>query len=196
MPMARSGFTTLPARDRCTPAPYGVPMATTIRRLPAGRTDPSGIASTLDLPDTWAEVPAPEAALAVLTDGRTLSLAIETNIVLTASPLENGATLASWQADVRAERLSMLPDLQILDARPVTGAINDELWYTSSVLTDPQGVTLSVRSWSRVQASTGLTLTLTTLPLVDVEHGAELDRIAASWTPAEPAAERTPDDDA
>lgn len=170
-------------------------MATTLRPVPAARPDRPGTATTLELPATWSAVDAPAPALAAFSDGRSLSPAIETNIVLTAADPVPGGTLASWQAAVREERLATLPDLQILEERSVPGAGGGELWHTSSVLTDPQGVTLLVRSWSLVHEGTGLTLTLTTLPLVDAEHGAELDRIAATWAPGPPSRERTPDAD-
>lgn len=171
-------------------------MATTTRPVPAARPDRPGTATTLELPETWSAVDAPAPALAAFSDGRSLSPAIETNIVLTAADPGAGGTLTAWQAAVREERLASLPDLQILEERSVLGAGGEEQWHTSAVLTDPQGVTLLVRTWSLVREGTGLTLSLTTLPLVDAEHGAELDRIAATWTPAQPAPERTPDADA
>lgn len=148
---------------------------------------------TLDVPETWRAVPDPGPALAGFTDSRALSPAVETNLVLTASALPEGATLTSWQEAVTAQRIAALPDLQVLDERDTRTAEGDVLRYSSGVMTDPHGVTLLSRRWSRVAGAAGLTLTLTTLPLVDVEHAALLDAIAASWTLVAAPAKETPD---
>lgn len=155
-------------------------MATTTRLVELG---PSGAVptSTLEVPEQWRALPVPDGAVGALSDGRSLSRAIETNLVLTATTLPEGATLPSWQASVRAERLAALPDLQILDERATTSPEGEELWHSSSVMTDPQGVTILTRRWSRIAGDTGLTLTLTTLPLTDAAHDEMLDRIVGTW---------------
>lgn len=168
-------------------------MASTTHLVDTGQLEVDAPASALELPETWSAGSDPGPALAVFSDSRTLSPAIETNLVLTAAALTEGTTVASWQAEVRAERLATLPDLQILDERATTAADGDALWYSSSVMTDPQGVTVLTRRWSRVTEGTGLTLTLTTLPLIDLQHAETLDAIAASWTLEAAAAKETPD---
>lgn len=149
--------------------------------------------STLDIPETWQAVPDPGPALAAFSDSRTLSPAVETNLVLTATALPQGATLASWQEEVTAQRLATLPDLQVLEERDTRTSEGEVLRCSNAVMTDPQGVTLLSRRWSRVAGAAGLTLTLTTLPLVDVEHADLFDAIAASWTLDAAPAEETPD---
>lgn len=156
-------------------------MPSTTQRIALGP-PAAADASTLELPEQWRALPVPDSALAAFSDGRSLSRAIETNLVVTATTLPEDATLRSWQSSVRADRLAALPDLQILDERARTAADGCELWHSSSVMTDAQQVTVLVRRWSRITGGLGLTLTLTTLPLVDAAHGERLDRIAESWT--------------
>lgn len=79
-------------------------MATTLRPVPAARPDRPGTATTLELSESWSAVDAPAPALAAFSDGRSLSPAIETNIVLTATDPVPGGTLASWQAAPSAGR--------------------------------------------------------------------------------------------
>ena len=168
-------------------------MAATRHVVDSADPDAAVPSSTLDLPETWRTVPDPGPALAAFTDGRTLSPAVETNLVLTATALQDGATLASWQDTVTAQRLAALPDLQVLDERDAQAPDGGRLRCSSAVMTDPHGVTLLTRRWCWVVGAAGLTLTLTTLPLVDVEHGDLLDAIAASWALGPVPTEETPD---
>lgn len=136
---------------------------------------------TLDLPDAWSEVADAGPVLAAYSDGRSLSPAIASNVVLTALTLTDGQELATWQGAVREVQMSTLPDLQVLDDRPVVGTDGSEQWYTSSVMTDQNGATVLTRRWNRIVAERGITLTLTTVPMVDAQHADLFDAIAASW---------------
>jgi len=151
--------------------------------------DPEGYAPrmSLTLPGTWGEVPDAGPVLAAYSDGRALSPAIATNVVLTAMTVPVGQDLEDWQGAVRAAQMSTLPDLQVLDDRRLDAADGSTQWYTASVMTDQSGVSVLTRRWSRVVGERGLTLTLTTVPMVDAQHAELLDAVAASWTVDAPA---------
>lgn len=135
----------------------------------------------LDLPLTWRPLPdAPgPGVLTAFGDDRSLSPAVETNIVLTTTPPLEDPSLARWQQAIRAEQLAALPDAQVIEDRLDTDA--RATWYRALLMTDPSGSTLLVRHWSRVVAGAGVTLSLTTAPGVDAEHAPLLDAIAGSW---------------
>lgn len=151
--------------------------------------DPEGRAPrmSLTLPGTWGEVPDAGPVLAAYSDGRALSPSIATNVVLTAMTVPEGQDLEDWQGAVRAAQMSTLPDLQVLDDRRLDAADGSTQWYTASVMTDQSGVSVLTRRWSRVVGERGLTLTLTTVPMVDAQHAELLDAVAASWTVDAPA---------
>lgn len=171
-------------------------MTQTTRTVTIGVPDGPVPSMALDLPAGWSEAPSPDAALAVFSDGRSLHPGIETNAVLTAVQLPEGTRLGGWQTLTRDTQLAALPDLQVLDDRVLDEGEESEQWYTASVMTDEHGVTVLTRRWSRLLPGLGLTLTLTTLPLVDAEHADALDALAASWTVAAPRPEEASDDHA
>lgn len=138
---------------------------------------------TLEIPASWQSVPdaAGAAALAVYSDGRELSPGIASNAVLISQELPEHFDLAIWQREARARQLASLPDLQILDDRPCLLG-GGEAWYRASVMTDKIGATLMTRQWNRMHGHQGLSLTITTLPMVDAQHADLFDAIAESWT--------------
>lgn len=146
--------------------------------------DPTGLTPpmTLHVPENWQ---APDeliqpGLLAVFTDGRSLSPAGETNIVLISQQLPEDFDLHTWQVEARARQLASLPDLQVLDDRAIdAGGV--ERWYRASVMTDASGSTVLTRQWSQLLGNQGVTLTLTTLPTIDAMHAELFDDIAASW---------------
>lgn len=141
---------------------------------------------TLEIPVSWQAVPdaAGAAALAVYSDGRELSPGIASNAVLVAQELPDHFDLAIWQREARARQLASLPDLQILDDRPCLLG-ESEAWYRASAMTDRSGATLMTRQWNRMHGNQGVSLTITTLPMVDAQHAALFDAIAESWTVAD-----------
>jgi len=154
---------------------------------------------TVDVPVTWAPIPATDALLAGFMDDGSLSPAYGTNIVVTGTALPESIGLEDWQVTARDRQLAVLPDLQVLDDRRLPAADGDtsaEQWYHSSVMTDQHGATVLTRRWNRLVPGLGLTLTLTTLPLIEAEHGALFDTIAGSWTITEPTTEESADDHA
>lgn len=162
-------------------------------------------AMTVDVPASWVPTPPSNAVISGFMDEGELSPAYRTNIVVTAAGLPADADLEAWQATLREQQRATLPDLQILDDRrlplpdPDAGAgagAGTETWYHSSVMTDQNGATVLTRRWSRIVPGLGITLTLTTLPLLDAEHGVLFDAIAASWAVAGIDAEEATDDHA
>jgi len=142
---------------------------------------------TLEIPGAWSEVSDAGPVLAAYSDDRSLSPAIASNVVLSALTLTEDLDLATWQGAVREVQMSTLPDLQVIDDRPVVGPDGTEQWYTSSVMTDQNGATVLTRRWNRVVRDRGITLTLTTVPMVDAQHADLFDAIAASWRVFDPA---------
>ncbi len=138
---------------------------------------------SLTLPASWVEVTEEmrAEALAVFSDDRTLSPAIATNAVVLSQELPADFDLRTWQSEARARQLASLPDLQVLEDRALERD-RTPTWYRSSVMTDQGGTTVLTRQWSRLVNHRGLTLTLTTLPMIDAVHGDLLDSIAGSWT--------------
>lgn len=145
----------------------------------------------LTLPLGWQAVSPPDGRgpdgsvgeiLAIFLEDRTLDPAFRSSATLTRVRSLGSADLPTWQDAVRARRLEVLPDLQILDDReiPDSGG-HDDFWYTAVLTTDPSECTLLVRSWSRTAEDQGLTLTLTTLPAIDSTHAETFDAIAGSW---------------
>ncbi|HEX7353154.1 hypothetical protein [Brachybacterium sp.] len=169
-------------------------MTQTTRTATIGVPDGPIRSMALDLPAGWSEVPSPDAVLAAFSDGRSLNPGIETNAVLTAVQLPEGTRLRGWQTLIRDTQLAALPDLQVLDDRALDEGDESEQWYTATVMTDEHGVTILTRRWSRLLPGLGVTLTLTTLPLVDAEHGKALDALAASWAVTAPSPEETSND--
>lgn len=171
------------------------PLRTEVLPRPDSLVPPMAV----DVPATWVPTPATDAVLAGFMDDGTLSPAYGTNIVLTGAALPEGIGLEDWQITVRDRQLSALPDLQVLDDRRLPalgGDTSAEQWYHCSVMTDRHGATVLTRRWNRLVPGLGLTLTLTTLPLLDAEHGDLFDAIAASWTITEPTTEERADDHA
>lgn len=138
---------------------------------------------SLTLPESWVAVTEDlrEEVLAVFSDDRTLSPAIATNAVVIGQELPPDFDLRTWQSEARARQLASLPDLQVLEDRALDGE-GLPTWYRSSVMTDQGGTTVLTRQWSRLVDQRGLTLTLTTVPMVDALHADLLDDIAESWT--------------
>lgn len=138
---------------------------------------------SLTFPASWVEVTEDlrEEVLAVFSDDRTLSPAVATNAVVIGQELPPDFELRTWQSEARARQLASLPDLQVLEDRALDGE-SLPTWYRSSVMTDQGGTTVLTRQWSRLVDQRGLTLTLTTLPMVDALHADLLDAIAESWT--------------
>ena len=162
-------------------------------------------AMTVDVPASWVPTPPSNAVISGFMDEGELSPAYRTNIVVTAAGLPEDADLEAWQATLRDQQRATLPDLQILDDRRLPVPDQDagagagagaETWYHSSAMTDQNGATVLTRRWSRIVPGLGITLTLTTLPLLDAEHGVLFDAIAASWAVAGTDAEEATDDHA
>lgn len=139
---------------------------------------------SIDIPEDWESIPRdesmPESVLAVFGDARSLTPGFTTNVLLIAQSLDNDIDLASWQRRSLTHQRATLADLQVLEDRAVE---TDEgpAWYRSRLMTGDGPATHLVREWSRIVDGTAMTLTITTVPLVDGEHGALLDAIAASW---------------
>lgn len=171
-------------------------MSTTSRTVTAHDAEGAVPRMTLQIPETWTEVSDAGPVLGAWSDDRSLSPGIATNVVLTALELPEDVDLLEWQRGTRAIQLSSLPDLQVLDDRQLDDGHGTEQWYASSVMTDQHGVTVLTRRWSRRAPGFGLTLTVTTLPLVDAEHSDVLDAIAESWTVEADSENGAPDDHA
>lgn len=172
-----------------------VPFRTEVLPRPDSRV-PS---MTVDVPVAWAPTAATDAVLAGFMDDGSLSPAYGTNIVVTGTALPEGIGLEGWQITARDRQLAALPDLQVLDDRRIPAPEGDasaEQWYHCSAMTDQHGATVLTRRWNRLVPGLGLTLTLTTLPLLDAEHAALFDAIASSWTITEPTTEESADDHA
>lgn len=154
---------------------------------------------TVDVPTDWVPTPPTDAVISGFLDDGGISTAYRSNIVFTASALPADAELEAWQVTLRRQQLASLPDLHILDDRRLQESAEDpsgDQWYFCSTMTDRSGATVLTRRWNRMLPELGLTLTLTTLPLLDAEHGEMFDAIAASWTLAAAATTEATDDHA
>ncbi|WP_114853641.1 DcrB-related protein [Brachybacterium sp. YJGR34] len=171
-------------------------MSSDIRTATVPVGNGSSTVMALDLPASWSAIPEPGPVLAAFSDGRALSPGIATTAVITADPLPEGTALEPWQQAVRTAQLTSLPDLQVLDDRRLDAVDGSAQWYCASVMTDQNGVTVLTRRFCRTVPGLGLTLTLTTLPLVDAQHADRLDAIAESWRLSAPAEDGADDDQA
>lgn len=151
----------------------------------------------VDVPDTWVPTPPTNSVISGFMDEGDLSPAYRSNIVVTGTELPAEIGLEAWQTTVRDRQLAALPDLQVLEDRRLPAREEDshsEQWYHCSTMTDQNGATVLTRRWNRLVPGLGITLTLTTLPLLDAEHSALFDAIAASWTFAGTATQEATDD--